>query len=76
MYKVEFVKSDDKTITFDNVEKIQFGKNHERLITLNEHQILNEFFPRDGYFHFVCKSSNVSYHDNDTVYVVIKKLDT
>lgn len=75
VYTVEFVNTDGNRISFDNVTKIQYGKSIERLSQIEDCKILTEIFFSRGYFKLTSDSLNVSYHDENTVCVIVKKVN-
>lgn len=75
MYKIKFVRNDDKCISFDNVINVKYGKDLRDLSSVEDHSILNHYFSPHGFYQLITTNSNVCYHDQNTEYVEIIKLE-
>lgn len=74
MYEVTFGLPDRKTVKFEKISKIEYGRTSQDVSAISGEEILTKSFKLTGFFHLVGEKINVKYHDSSTTYVEIKEV--
>lgn len=74
MYEVTFGLPNGKSVKFEKISKIEYGRTIQDIVAISEEEILTQSFKLTGFFHLLGEKINVKFHDSSTTYIEINEV--